>query len=152
MTCFAVNSWNKNITQMRQKQKTTLCFISDIHIHAIYESGKKQRLFSSSPWTILGYIQYKGHCTKRNAQVLCCKLQTWSFFPLLSYSSTLRFCLWQMEVHTRVGSRYNHSLDKGCFGHIKRILVGHSRGHEITFFFNKNRHGLSSLEIPSRYI
>lgn len=27
---------------MRQKQKTTLRFISDIHIHAIYESGKKK--------------------------------------------------------------------------------------------------------------
>lgn len=50
-TCFIVKLWNKNITQMRQKQKTTLRFISDIHIHAIYESGKKkrQRLFSSSP-------------------------------------------------------------------------------------------------------
>lgn len=105
---------------MRQKQKTTLRFISDIHIHAIHESEKKQILFSSSPLTILGYIQYKWHCTKRNAQVLCCKLQTWSFFPsLLSYSSALRFCLWQMEVHTRVGSRYNHSLDKGCLDILK---------------------------------
>lgn len=27
---------------MRQKQKTTLRFISDIHIHAIYESGGKK--------------------------------------------------------------------------------------------------------------
>ncbi len=125
-TCFVVNSWNKNITQMRQKQKTTLRFISDIHIHAINESGrkKKNRLFSSSPWTVLGYIQYKGHCTKRNAQVLCCKLQTWSFFPpLLSYSSALRFCLWQMEVHTRVGSRYNHSLDKGCSDILKEYSL-----------------------------
>jgi len=41
-TCFIVKLWNKNITQMRQKQKTTLRFISDIHIHAIYESGKKK--------------------------------------------------------------------------------------------------------------
>lgn len=42
-TCFVVKLWNKNITQMRQKQKTTLCFISDIHIHAIYESGEKKK-------------------------------------------------------------------------------------------------------------
>lgn len=28
---------------MGQKQKTTLRFISDIHIHAIYESGEKKK-------------------------------------------------------------------------------------------------------------
>lgn len=37
----------KNITQMRQKQKTTLRFISDIHIHAFYKS-RKMNIFIST--------------------------------------------------------------------------------------------------------
>lgn len=52
---------------MRQKQKTTLRFISDIHIHAIYEPGEKQISFSSTfntfgLYTVLG-TWYKKKCS-----------------------------------------------------------------------------------------
>lgn len=80
-----------------------------------------------------GYIQYKGQCTKRNAQVLCWKLQTWSFFPSCHIVQRWGFAFdrWKC-IHELDPDTITHLLR--MFGHIKRILIGHSRGHVITFF------------------
>lgn len=80
---------------MRQKQKTTLRFISDIHIHAIYESGKKTYYFHLHLEQFWGYI----YNIRDIVQKEMLKYYVVSFkhdlspLPLLSFSSALRFCL-----------------------------------------------------------
>lgn len=149
-TCFVAKSWNKNIKYKwgRSRRQHSVSF--QIYISMPFTNQEKNKdYFHLHLGTISGYIQYKGHCTKRNAQILCCKLQTWLSPPSCHIVQHWGFAFdrWKC-IHELDPDTITH-----LFGHVKRILIGHSRGHVITFFFfNKNRHGLSSLEIPSQYI
>lgn len=81
---------------MRQKQKTTLRFISDIHIHAFYESGgkrKKQLNIFISTFNSFGlYTILRDSVQKEMLRYYVVSFKHDFFFPS-SFSSALRFCL-----------------------------------------------------------
>lgn len=95
-----LNCGIKNPNEAQAEDNTPIHFRYTVHIHAIYELANKQGLFSSD-FEHLAYI-HKGDCTK----VQLGKLQTWSFFPLVSYNSALRFsfggwkCIHRFESDT----------------------------------------------------
>lgn len=125
---------------MRQKQKTTPRFIFEIYIyiHAINGSGKRKTkqkdFFFIFTLNNFGLYTTAGDIVQKEMLKYYVLSFKHDLFSLPSFRSALRFCLWQMEVHTQVCLRYNHSLDKERLD-IKRILIGHSRGHTVTFFF-----------------
>lgn len=91
--CFVLKLWNKNITQMRQKQKTTLRFISDIHIHAFYKSEKKKKeriVLSPQFWVIYTILRDSVQKEMLRYYVVSFKHD---FFSPRYMVSALRFCL-----------------------------------------------------------
>lgn len=83
---------------MRQKQKTTPRFIFEIYISMPLTDQGKEKQNKKRFFLHLHFKQFwviynsRGHCTKRNAQVLCLSFKH-DLFSLPSFRSALRFCL-----------------------------------------------------------
>lgn len=163
-------------TQLRRGQLVCgVLFLSDSGTKIIHKKGGRSRrqhsvsvqIYISMPYTNLGTkrhrhrkhlfegnIQYKG-CGTKGTMVKASNL-FFFFFSDQSSRYTVEhwgFCLGQMEVNTCTDSyTITHWLKEGW-----DILKDTHRTFKRTcyhffffFSFNKNRHGLSSLEIPSQ--
>lgn len=154
---FKLN-WRKNSVQMKGDVSHVLCFYQwrkktktdtnqneaeaedDTPIHFKYTYPCRLRIKNKIrviffTWTDVWII----HNERAIVQKLCVSFTHDLVPPSSCHSRALR----------SDGCAYRYSNTITCWrmsGHIKRILIGHSRGHIITFFFNKNRHGFSGLE------